>query len=212
MKALILIILLGFAFFIALLIALRLLKSVRPSPCPWQVSWVLENPARRLVASPTRTLDWVGLRKGMHALEMGPGPGYLTPEAAKRLGAEGSLYCLDIQPQMLAKIKKKLPYNLTKNIALVTGDATSLPFQDKSLDLAFLVFVLGEIPHREQALAELHRVLKPGGTLSISEVLIDPDYSRKSTVIAEGSRAGFQPFQEHGNFVFYTVNFRREGN
>jgi ubiquinone/menaquinone biosynthesis C-methylase UbiE len=56
------------------------------------------------------------------------------------------------------------------------ADAMRLPLRDASVDLAFLVAVLGEVPDREAAVDELVRVLKPGGALAFNETLTDPDY------------------------------------
>ncbi len=90
--------------------------------------------------------------------------------------------------------------------------ASVLPFKDGGLNLAYLVGVLGEIPDKDGALRELHRVLDQGGALSISEVLIDPDYSLRRTTIARAGEAGFEPCQEFGNFFAYVVNFRKRDN
>ena len=91
----------------------------------------------------------------------------------------------------------------------MVGDAHALPFSDQSFDHAFLVAVLGEVTDRDKALDELYRVLRPGGILSITEMLPDPDYSLKGTTIAPGRRARFEPYEEYGNFFIYTVNFKR---
>lgn len=69
--------------------------------------------------------------------------------------------------------------------------AYHLPLPDAGVDLAFMVTVLAEIPDRQRALAELKRVLKPEGLLSITEALFDPDYPHRSTVTRwceQGSR------------------------
>jgi len=196
------------SLFILLLIVARVVRKASPSPIPFAWVWLLDNPLRRLLFSPRRLLDAVGIREGMKVLEIGPGPGHLTVEAAPRLG-KGKLYCLDIEPRMIARAKDKLIRNRLSNVHLIVGNATSLPFAQESFDLAYMIYVSGEIPNRERALRELARVLRPGGMLSISEVLIDFDYSLKSTILALGRQAGFEPFEEKGNFFAYTINFRR---
>jgi ubiquinone/menaquinone biosynthesis C-methylase UbiE len=77
------------------------------------------------------------------------------------------------------------------------------------VDRAFLVTVLPEIPDRHRALLELHRVLKPGGVLSISEEFLDPDYPLVRTVIRWAGEAGFELVERHGNWFVYTLNFRK---
>lgn len=71
--------------------------------------------------------------------------------------------------------------------------------------------VLGEIPDRLVALGELRRVLKPGGRLSVTEVLPDPDYLLRTEVINMAQRAGFELEEQRGSFFCYTLNFRSAG-
>jgi ubiquinone/menaquinone biosynthesis C-methylase UbiE len=173
---------------------------------------ILESPVRRRLFSPAKLLDKVGIAAGMRVLELGPGPGFFTIEAARRVGyseSPGKLYCLDIEPAMIARAKNKVTRHALENVALMLGNGECLPFKDDSFDLAYLVTVLGEIPDKDRALQELYRVLRPGGVLSISEYLLDPDYPLRRTTIAWARQAGFEPFQEYGNFFAYVVNFRR---
>lgn len=176
------------------------------------LAMILENPVRRRLFSPAKLLDKVGVVAGMSVLELGPGPGFFTVEAARRVGYSenpGKLYCLDIEPAMIARLKEKVSKDTLENIAIMVGNGEHLPFKDGSFDLAYLVTVLGEVPDKDQALQELYRVLRPGGVLSISEYLPDPDYPLRRTTIAWARRAGFEPFQQFGNFFAYVVNFRR---
>jgi ubiquinone/menaquinone biosynthesis C-methylase UbiE len=71
------------------------------------------------------------------------------------------------------------------------------------------VTVFGEIPNKDEALRELHRVLRLGGTLSVSEILVDPDYSLPGTIISQADKAGFESVQQFGNFFIYLLNFRK---
>ena len=173
---------------------------------------ILGNPVRRFCFRPDKLLDKVGIAAGTRVLELGPGPGFFTTEAAKRLGnseGPGTLYCLDIEPAMIARAKNKVIRYGQKNVALMLGNAEYLPFKDGILDLSYLVTVMGEIPDKIRALQELYRVLRPGGVLSISEYLLDPDYPLRRTTMAWARQAGFEPIKEYGNFFAYMVNFRR---
>jgi ubiquinone/menaquinone biosynthesis C-methylase UbiE len=71
------------------------------------------------------------------------------------------------------------------------------------------VTVLPEIPDRQRALAELRRVLKPDGVLSITEEFMDPDYPLARTTIRWAEKAGFELAERHGNWWVYTLNFRK---
>jgi ubiquinone/menaquinone biosynthesis C-methylase UbiE len=70
-------------------------------------------------------------------------------------------------------------------------------------------FWLQEIPNPSRALAELHRVLRPGGLLSITEEFTDPDYPLLSETIRLVEPAGYCLTERFGNWWVYTANFRR---
>jgi len=169
------------ALFLILQIVMRLVRKIYPFPIPAAMIRLIDNPLRRRFFSAGKTLDLVGISPGMQVLELGPGSGFFTLEAARRVGPTGKLYSVDIEPQAIAILKQKTQ-DLT-NVEARIGDAYELDFPDESLDLAFLVAVLGEIPDPVRALREIHRVLKADGVLSITEMLPDPDYPLRRTVV-----------------------------
>jgi ubiquinone/menaquinone biosynthesis C-methylase UbiE len=195
------------ALFLVLQIVVRLVRKIYPFPIPAAMIRLIDNPLRRRFFSAGKTLDLVGIRPGMEVLELGPGSGFFTLEAARRLGPTGKLYSVDIEPQAIAILKQKTQ-NLT-NVETRVGEAHGLDFPAESLDLAFLVAILGEIPGPVRALREIHRVLKADGTLSITEMLPDPDYPLRRTVVRWCREAGFELVEKHGNFFCYTLNFRK---
>jgi len=72
-----------------------------------------------------------------------------------------------------------------------------------------MIAVIGEIPDPDRAMGELYRVLKPGGTLVFSELLMDPDYPLASTLVRKASAAGFRLKERIGNFFYYTLIFEK---
>lgn len=188
------------------------------APCPAALSWMVENPVRRWYMRPL--LDRVGIQPGERVLELGPGPGAFTVEAARRAEPGGSLVAVDIQPQMIAALEQKVQAERLSNVETHVADAYALPVEDETVDRAFLVTVLPEIPDRQRALAELRRVLrKPdpangyrGGVLSITEEFLDPDYPLAQETIAWAEEAGFELEERYGNWWVYTLNFRRGGD
>jgi ubiquinone/menaquinone biosynthesis C-methylase UbiE len=145
----------------------------------------------------------------VNTLELGPGPGTFSVEAARRTDPYGTLVAVDIQSQMIATMEKKVRKAGVTNVEAHVASAYDLPLHDGSVDRAFLVTVLPEIPDRHRALLELHRVLKPGGVLSISEEFLDPDYPLVRTVVRGAAEAGFELAERHGNWFVYTLNFRK---
>jgi ubiquinone/menaquinone biosynthesis C-methylase UbiE len=167
----------------------------------------VNNPIRRWYMH--RVLDRVGICPGERVLELGPGPGVFTIEAAHRAEPGGKLLAVDIQPQMIAAVERKVRESKLNNVETYIADAAHLPMNDGSVDRAFLVTVLPEIPDRKRALNELQRVLKPAGVLSITEEFLDPDYPLAKTTIRRVEEAGFELKERHGNGWIYTLNFRK---
>jgi ubiquinone/menaquinone biosynthesis C-methylase UbiE len=185
----------------------RWLSRTYHLPCPTWFAWFLEG--RWADASPlTRsTLDRLGLQPGQRVLEVGPGPGRLLIPAARRVLPGGEVVGLDIQPGMLEKLKNHAARNGVSNLAAVLGDATQPHFPPESFDLVYLCTVLGEIPDRAAALRQCHAVLKPGGVLSITEIIPDPHYQPFPKVKQLAQAAGFELRQVYGLWAYFTANF-----
>jgi len=179
----------------------------RRGPIPVSQAGMLLHPLRGWLQPVIPILDKFGLRPGATVLELGPGPGYFTAEAARIVGPEGRVVCVDLQPGMLQMLAGRLEEASVRNACLLAGDATRLPLAGASVDAAFLVTVLGEIPDRPQALTELRRVLKPGGVLSFSESLTDPDYVFQASLRDLCRAMGFRELSCSGERLGYTMTF-----
>jgi ubiquinone/menaquinone biosynthesis C-methylase UbiE len=190
------------------LVLLRIVAKLHGGePCPFALAWIVDNPLRRRYMAPL--LDRVGIRPGERVLELGPGPGAFSLEAARRAERGGTLVAVDIQPRMIAALEEKVRRAGLTNVEVRVADAYDLPLEQESVDRAFLVTVLPEIPDRQRALSELYRVLKPGGVLSITEEFLDPDYPLAGTVVRWAGEAGFELAERHGNWFVYTLNFQK---
>jgi ubiquinone/menaquinone biosynthesis C-methylase UbiE len=178
-------------------------------PCPSLLAGLLDNPVMDRIAGTRRTLDYIGLRPGERGLDVGAGPGRLTLPAARRVGPEGAVVALDIQPEMLTYVQHHAAREGLSNISFRLADISSnrnLP-ETNSFDRAWLVTVLGEIPDRLAALRNLHQLLKAGGVLSITEIMGDPHYQRRQNVLDLAQEAGFTPTEFWGSPLSYTQNF-----
>jgi ubiquinone/menaquinone biosynthesis C-methylase UbiE len=144
-------------------------------------------------------------------LEIGPGVGYYSLEALRVIGEDGRLICLDIQPEMLQEVRQRVSRAAAGEACFVQGSATRLPLSNSSVDQVFLITVLGELPDRSAALGEIRRVLRPGGRLSVSEQLPDPDYLTPRVLRSELSAAGFIEESTRG-LVVYTSTWRTASN
>jgi ubiquinone/menaquinone biosynthesis C-methylase UbiE len=180
----------------------------RQLPCPSWLAWSLENPLSDIIGRTTITLDRIGLRPGEHGLDVGSGPGRLTLPAAERVGPTGMITAVDVQADMLLRLQQRMEQKGIKNIRLHHGDiAADHRLPPDSFDRAWLVTVLGEIPDRAAALHHIYQLLKPGGTLSITEMLGDPHYQRRSEVLRLAQDAGFEPAEYWQSGLAFTQNF-----
>ena len=185
-----------------------LVRYQRRGPMPFTEAGTLRNPLRGLIHPVRRTLERAHVEPGATVLEVGPGTGYFSVETSGMIGGGGRLLCLDIQRRMLAELAEHLREAGVINADLLLGDATSLPLADDSVDSAYLVAVLGEIPDRPRALRELRRVLRRGGVLSITETLTDPDYQLEDSVRDVCRAVGFEPLEHVRGLLGYTMTFR----
>ena len=212
MTVLLIILLVIIAFPIFWVTVAKIVRKLVHFPAPAFIGRLLDSGYRRKIQPPEQMVERSGIKKGMKVLDLGCGSGAFTPFVARAVGEKGKVYALDIQPAMLRQLERKLsqPANRDiKNIKLIEGNAYELPFDDASLDLVYMVTVLQEISDRNRALAEVRRVLKPGGFLAVTELFPDPDYPWKSTTIKLGQGAGFKVEKVSGNFFNYTVRFKK---
>jgi SAM-dependent methyltransferase len=177
-------------------------------PMPMTEAGTLRNPLRPLIHPLRPTLERAHVEPGATVLEVGPGTGYFSVEASRMIGPGGCLLCLDIQRPMLAELSEHLRDAGVTNAGLILGEASHLPLADDSVDSAYLVAVLGEIPDRPLALRELRRVLRRGGVLSITETLTDPDYQLEDSVRDLCRAVGFEPLEHIRGLLGYMMNFR----
>lgn len=182
-------------------------REGRGGPIPVSQVGMFTSPLRQRIHPPRETLIRFGVKEGDTVLELGPGPGYFTPYAGTLVGANGRVVSVDIQPDMLPLLVERLREYGVANASPMAGDATRLPLADSSVDVAFLITVLGEIPDRPAALAELRRVLKPGGKLGFLETLSDPDYVFVDTMKDLCRAFGFDLIDHQSQRLGYTMTF-----
>lgn len=179
----------------------------RPIPCPSWFTSGLENPYVEALAGSALLLDRLKLQPGMRILDVGSGPGRLSIPAAERVGSEGQVLALDIQPAMLNKLKERADAKNLRNIETVLGGIGEGLLEKNAFDRALLVTVLGEISDRKAALDEIYSALKPGGILSITELIPDPHYQSRSKVRSLAESTGFRLQSKYGGWLAFTMNF-----
>ena len=117
-------------------------------------------------------IDRLALRAGEHVLDIGSGPGLLACEMAALVGSDGSVHGIDPSESMRAIAGGRRPRDGSAPVSFGVGDANALPFTDASFDVVTSTQVYEYVADMEGALAEAHRVLRPGGRL----LVLDTDW------------------------------------
>lgn len=159
-----------------------------PSACPYGQRFWVEAPHPLITRD--RLRDALDPAPGDRVLEIGPGTGYYSLDAAEWIGPDGTLDIFDIQQEMLDHTMQRAVGQGLTNLRPACGDGRNLPYPDESFDGAFLVTTLGEIPDQAAAFSELARVIRPGGRLAIGELMGDPHWVSPKTIKARAEAAG----------------------
>jgi ubiquinone/menaquinone biosynthesis C-methylase UbiE len=176
-----------------------------PSPCPYGQRFWVELPHPSITRE--RLLETLEPEAGERILEVGPGTGYYTLAVARRLGEEGRLDILDVQPEMLDHTARRASEGGLGNVVPAQSDARSLPYPDECFDAAFICMTLGEVPEPEAALRELGRVLRPGGRLVVGESYFDPHVVRLGALRGLAEAAGLTFERRTGGRLGYFGRF-----
>lgn len=120
----------------------------------------------------------------------------------------GYLLLADLQSEMLQKARWNLASAGLGNVGFVQADGTTLPMPSGAWDCVFLVAVVGEVSDARSCVREIHRVLRPGGLLSLTEQPGDPDFMTlpDARKLVEG--VGFRFEKVFGRGKNYTASFR----
>jgi ubiquinone/menaquinone biosynthesis C-methylase UbiE len=179
-------------------------------PCPTWLGWLVEldNPFFK-TNSAREIVQHLDLQPGMTVLDLGCGPGRLTIPIAQQIGAQGKVVAIDIQPGMLRRAQEKAQAANLDNIRFLQSGAGEGRLGRSQYDRALLVTVLGEIPDQEAALKEILDALKPGGILSVTEVIADPHFQSRGRVLQLANTVGFREKEFFGNRITFTMNLEK---
>ena len=177
-----------------------------PKRCPARFAFLLEHPLRRRLLRTDRLIESLRLQPRWRILDLGAGGGVVAAALATHI-QEGELILLDPQSNMLKRARQRVTPRAGVSVALLAAVAEHVPLRSASVDLVLLVTVLGEVDDAAVAMQEVHRVLRPGGVLSISEHLPDPDFRSLRAVRTLVRKFGFEERETCGGRWSYTINF-----
>ncbi len=115
-------------------------------------------------------IEHTSVRAGDHVLDLAGGTGDLAIKLSRRVGTSGQVVLADINNAMLEQGRDRLiNKGITDNVTYAQVNAETLPFDDETFDCVTMAFGLRNVTNKDQALASIFRVLKPGGRVVILE-------------------------------------------
>jgi ubiquinone/menaquinone biosynthesis C-methylase UbiE len=133
------------------------------------------------------------LKKGEIVLDLGSGAGFDCFLAARRVGKNGKVIGVDMTPEMLEKARENAEKGDYKNVEFRLGEIENLPVADNSADIIISNCVINLSPDKSRVFQEAFRVLKPGGRLMVSDLVLVkelPDFIKTSVRAYIGCLSG----------------------
>ncbi len=162
--------------------------------CPWWLGPFLANPLRRLWQDPHAILAPL-VSEGMLVLEPGCGMGFFTVELARLAGPQGKVVAVDLQPKMLAGLRRRAQKaGLSERIEtrLATADGFMVDDLAGRVDFALAFAMVHELPDEGRFFVEMHRALRPGRMLLVSEPKGHVSKPRFAEMTVAAERVGFK--------------------
>jgi arsenite methyltransferase len=177
----------------------------------------LESPERARWQQPERVVETLHLRRGSVIADLGAGTGYFTRRFASAVGPEGKVLALDVEPAMLAELRRRADGGANVETRQVAPDDPGLA--PRTVDVVFICNTGHHLPDRVRYYAKLRRALRPGGRLVLvdfyrRELPIGPPVKEKvsrARTLRETAAAGFRLRVSHA-FLPYQYFLELEVN
>jgi arsenite methyltransferase len=140
------------------------------------------------------------MKPGETVLDLGSGGGLDCFLAAKQVGPEGRVIGVDMTPEMLERARGQAQKLGMENVEFRQGFLEALPVEDASIDVVISNCVINLSPEKTKVFAEIFRVLKPGGRVSVSDIVLDkelPGEVRESAAAWSACISGAVPAEEY---------------
>jgi ubiquinone/menaquinone biosynthesis C-methylase UbiE len=138
----------------------------------WQGAAWLERDDREAEEGTRKLIRRLDLDDGDTVVDLGCGTGFHARRMKREVGETGVVHCVDLQPEMLRQAAQ-LAQQEGVTLSLVPGEAERIPLPDAVADLVLMVDVYHELQQPAPMLAELRRVLAPGGRIAIVEFRLE---------------------------------------
>lgn len=157
-----------------------------------------------MFADPNSILSGFDLKSGMHVADLGTGSGFYALAAARLVGSKGRVYAVEVQKDLLDRVKNNASREGLYNVEVVWGDIETsggTHVRDSSMDRVIVSNTLFQIEEKERFVREVYRILRPGGKVLVIDWSDTSDLSgpdRNHLVSEEAARGIF----ENGGFSF----------
>lgn len=144
------------------------------------------------------------LKKGEIVLDLGSGAGFDCFLAANKVGKSGKVIGVDMTPAMIKKAKENAKKNGYTNVEFRRGDIEDLPVTENSVDVIISNCVINLSPDKKRVFQEAFRVLKPGGRIIVSDIVLHkelPDFIKDSVESYVGCISGASLKNEYLKFI-----------
>jgi ubiquinone/menaquinone biosynthesis C-methylase UbiE len=144
------------------------------------------------------------LKEGDIVLDLGSGAGFDCFLAANKVGKNGRVFGVDMTPEMVEKAKENAKKGNHENVEFRLGEIENLPVADNSVDVVISNCVINLSPDKERVFRDAFRVLKPGGRLMISDLVLLkelPDFIKNSVEAYIGCLSGAMMRNEYIEYI-----------
>jgi len=153
-----------------------------------------------MFTDPESNLLQLGITPGMRVADFGAGSGFYSIKAAKLATGSGKVYAVDLQKDLLERLKKEAVHNHV-SIDVIWGDVERIggsQIRDSYIDRVILSNILFQLEHKDDACLEIKRILKPGGKV----LVIDWSVGSPSGPVTFVSRYEARSLFERAGFEF----------
>ena len=165
----------------------------------------LDDPARDEYSKPEEVVSALALQEGEVVADIGSGTGYFTLRLARAVGESGRVFAVDVSPDMIRHLNRRLRDEGVRNVAAVLADPDDPLLPDASVDRVVIVNTWHHIRNRPAYLEKLKRILRPGGRVvhidfRKRDAPVGPPTSEKiarDDLVEEMEAAAFRLSDEH---------------
>jgi ubiquinone/menaquinone biosynthesis C-methylase UbiE len=160
---------------------------------------IFDSPGRDERLQINRVMDILGIAPGKAVADIGAGSGWFTVHAARRVGASGQVYAVDINPEAIRYVQNRAQKEQLHNVKTILGKADDPLLPRNSVDSVLLLKTYHEVAEPVALLRNLRASLRPGAKVGI----IDRNGNgedhgvNRDVVLAEATQAGYRLLQQY---------------